>query len=56
MFEIHFKTFAKLGDVMVVYILYLKSRDKLSLRIAVLFADLPTPNRNRCLQFISEVK
>ena len=39
----------------VVYILYRKSRDKLSSRIAVLFADLPTPNRNRCLHFISEV-
>ena len=39
----------------VVYILYQKSRDKLSSRIAALFADLPTPNRNRCLHFISEV-
>ena len=31
----------------VINILYRKSRDKLSSRIAVLFADLPTPNRNR---------
>ena len=33
----------------VVYILYRKSRDKLSSRIAVLFADLPITNRNCCL-------
>ena len=39
----------------VVHILYRKSRDKLSSRIAVLFADLPTPNRNCCSHFISEV-
>ena len=39
----------------IVYILCRKSRDKLSSRISVLFADLPTPNRNRCLHFISVV-